>query len=157
MTRTNAASGKKTIVGWTEYVDLPEWGIGSIHAKIDTGARTSALHVEDLTTLPDGQVLFHVILSRKYAHKRVEICAPVTRWGRVCSSSGHYSVRCFVTTRIRVGGVEKEIEVSLISRERMLYRMLLGRQALANDFVVDVTRRHVLGGKPKNTRRRPLP
>lgn len=150
----DGAVSNKVVIGWTEYVDLPDWGIGPLHAKIDTGARTSALHVEDLTPLPDGQVLFHVILSRKLAHKRVEVCAPVTRWGRVRSSTGHYSMRCFVATRVRIGPIEKEIEVSLISRERMLYRMLLGRQALAKEFVVDVTRRHVLGAKPKLKRRR---
>jgi hypothetical protein len=147
-------NGKKTGIGWTEYVDLPDWAITGLHAKIDTGARTSALHVEDLTPLPDGWVLFHVILSRKHAHQRVEVRAPVTRWGRVRSSTGHYSTRCFVTTRVRLGPVVKEIEISLISRERMLYRMLLGRQALAKDFVVDVSRRHVMGGKPKAARRR---
>lgn len=151
------APEKKSVIGWTEYVDLPDWGIGRLHAKIDTGARTSALHVEDLTPLPDGHVLFHVILSRKKAGKRVEVRAPVARWGRVRSSTGHYSTRCFVTTSIQIGSVVKEIEVSLISRERMMYRMLLGRQALAKDFLVDVTRRHVLGRKPKRTRRRPSP
>lgn len=151
----DGAVSKKTLIGWTEYVDLPDWGIDTLHAKIDTGARTSALHVEDLTPLPDGHVLFHVILSRKRLHKRVEVRAPVTRWGRVRSSTGHYSTRCFVTTRIKIGDVVKEIEVSLISRERMLYRMLLGRQALAKEFIVDVTRRHVLGGKPQRKRRRP--
>ena len=151
----DGSTRKKAVIGWTEYVDLPDWGIDTLRAKIDTGARTSALHVEDLTPLPDGHVLFHVILSRKRSHRRVEVRAPIARWGRVRSSTGHYSMRCFVMTRIRIGPVVKEIEISLISRERMLFRMLLGRQALAKEFVVDVTKRYVMGGKSKHTRRRP--
>ena len=52
----------KSVVGRSEYVAFPEWGIAGLHAKIDTGARTSALHVEDLEVLPDGRVRFHVML-----------------------------------------------------------------------------------------------
>ena len=73
------------------------------------------------------------------------------------SSTGHYTVRCFVKTRIRLGPVEKEIELSLVSRERMLYRMLLGRRALARDFLVDVSRRRVLGERVKAKKKRKNP
>jgi hypothetical protein len=70
--------------------------------------------------------------------------APVVKHGRVRSSTGHWTVRYFVKTRIRIGPVEKEIEISLVSREKMMFRMLLGRKALERDFVVDVTKRHAL-------------
>ncbi len=136
---------EKTIIGWSEYVDLPEWGVLGLHAKVDTGAQTSALHVEGLEELEDGWVRFTVILSRRNRHKRVEVTARVLKWGRVRSSTGHFTVRCFVRTRMRIGLVEKLIELSLVSREEMVYRMLLGRQALEKDFLVDVSRKRTLG------------
>jgi len=147
----------RTVIGWSEYVDFPEWGITGMRAKVDTGARTSALHVEDIESLGDGRVRFRVITGRKPPFRHIEVCAPVVKWGRVRSSTGHYTVRCFVKTRIRLGPVEKEIELSLVSRERMLYRMLLGRRALARDFLVDVSRRRVLGERVKAKKKRKNP
>ncbi|MBP8127982.1 MAG: ATP-dependent zinc protease [Candidatus Hydrogenedentes bacterium] len=144
----------RTVIGWSEYVDFPEWGILGVRAKVDTGARTSALHVEDIEALGDGQVRFHVVTGRKRPFRRTAVCAKVVKWGRVRSSSGHYTVRCFVKTRIRVGPVEKEVELSLVSREKMLYRMLLGRRALTRDFLVDVSRRRMLGGRRRAKKQR---
>jgi hypothetical protein len=143
----------KTIIGWSEYVGFPQWGIDRLPAKVDTGALTSSLHVDDLEVLDDHRVRFKVVLSRKHRHKRVQVTAKVLKWGRVRSSTGHYHTRCFVKTRIRIGPVEKEIELSLASREQMLYRMLLGRKALDKDFLVDVSRRRALG-KPQKTKRK---
>jgi hypothetical protein len=134
----------KTIIGWSEYVDFVDWGLGQLRAKVDTGARTSALHVEDLEVLPDGRVRFHVVRSRSDRHPRVEVIAPVVKWGRVRSSTGFFRKRCFVRTRVRIGDVEKEIEISLVSREKMIFRMLLGRKALEHDFLVDVCHKHTL-------------
>jgi hypothetical protein len=139
----------KTVIGWSEYVEFPAWGIEGIRAKVDTGARTSALHVEDVELLPGGRVRFHVMVGRRPPYRRVEMDAEVIKHGRVLSSSGHYTMRYFVRTRVRIGPVEKEIEISLVSREKMMYRMLLGRRALARDFVVDVSRHRVLGNGPK--------
>ena len=148
-TKPSSRRSAKAVIGWSEYVDFVDWHIKGIHAKVDTGARTSALHVEDLRLLDNGEVEFRVVLSRKEGGRRVTIVAPVLRWARVRSSTGHYTRRCFVRTRVRIGPVEKEIELSLISREKMLYRMLLGRQALKRDFVVDVSKRQTLGDKSK--------
>ncbi len=143
----------KTVIGWSEYVALPDWGIERLPAKADTGARTSALHVDNLQIADAHHVTFEVVLSRKHIHKRVQVCAKVLKWARVRSSSGHYYTRCFVKTRIRIGPVEKEIELSLASREHMLYRMLLGRKTLERDFLVDVSKRRTLG-KPARTKRK---
>lgn len=141
----------KTIIGWSEYVAFPEWGIDRLPAKVDTGARTSSLHVDNLEVLDEHHVRFEVVLSRRHSHKRVHVTARVLKWARVRSSTGHYHTRCFVKTRIRLGPVEKEIELSLASREKMLYRMLLGRKALEKDFLVDVSKRRALG-KPKRSK-----
>jgi hypothetical protein len=139
----------KTVIGCSEYVQFPEWDIDTVQAKVDTGARTSALHVEDIERLGNGRVRFHVMVGRRPPFRRVEVTAPVVKVARVRSSTGHYTVRVFVRTRVRIGPVEKDIEISLVSREEMMYRMLLGRRALERDFLVDVSRRRVLGGKPK--------
>lgn len=150
--RRVAARGK-TVIGWSEHVDFPDWGIVDLHAKVDTGARTSALHVEEIDVLADGRVRFQVVLSRKDNGRRVEVCAPIVKWARVRSSTGQYKRRCFVRTRVRIGHVEKEIDISLVSREKMIYRMLLGRKALERDFVVDVSKRRTLS-RPKNAKRK---
>ncbi len=134
-------------IGWTEYVDLPDWNIARLKAKVDTGARTSALHVESVEKQEDGTVCFQVILNRNDPEDRVKVHAPILKEGRVRSSNGKYSQRYFVKTRIRIGTVEKEIEISLVSREKMIYRMLLGRKALEKDFIVDVSKRELVGKK----------
>lgn len=141
----------KTTVGWSEYVDLPDWGIHSLKAKIDTGARTSALHVEDLVQVSPKYVEFFVVLSRKDHSRRRHIRAHVVKWANVRSSTGDYNWRCFVRTQIKIGPIEKEIELSLVSREKMLFRMLIGRKALEKDFVVDVSKRSV-HAKPRRAK-----
>lgn len=147
----------KTVIGCSEYVQFPEWDIDTVQAKVDTGARTSALHVEDIERLNNGRVRFHVMVGRRPPFRRVEVTAPVVKYARVRSSTGHYAMRVFVRTRVRIGPVEKDIEISLVSREKMMYRMLLGRRALERDFLVDVSRRRVLGGKPEKRSRAAAP
>ncbi len=139
----------KIVIGWSEYLDFPDWHIEGLLAKVDTGARTSALHVEDLEVVGGNLVQFNVITGRKHADSDVRVIAPILKWARVRSSTGHYTERCFVRTTVRIGSVTKDIELSLVSRERMIYRMLLGRKALERDFLVDVARRRILGKKPR--------
>lgn len=142
------ASDKK-VIGWTEYIDFPDWGIQGIKAKIDTGARTSALHVEDIAIDQDENVHFDVILNRTPPYRKKRVVAPLAKKAKVRSSTGEYGERCFVSTTIQVGSVKKEVEISLISRKDMLFRMLIGRKALENDFLVDVSSRYVISHKPK--------
>lgn len=145
-----------SIIGWTEFIDFPEWHIAGLKAKVDTGARTSALHVEDLVLHDDGWVTFDVVLHRHHHDRRRTVRTRIVKVARVRSSSGHYSERCFVQTRIRIGRVEKEIEFSLVSRDTMIFRMLLGRKALEHDFWVDASRRNLLTRKARS-RRKTLP
>lgn len=144
---------RKTTIGWTEYVELPDWDIQAVKVKVDTGARTSALHVENLRETEPGWVEFFVILTTKGPRVRRRVHAQVIKWAKVRSSTGDYKRRCFVRTTIKMGPIVKEIEVSLVSREKMLFRMLLGRKALEKDFVVDVSRRSLLG-KPETGHKR---
>ncbi len=140
-------------IGWAEYIDYPEWGIDAVKAKVDTGARSSALHVENLEEIDAGHVAFDVIYSRRPPYKRKRVTAKVVKWARVRSSTGHYQKRCFVCARIKIGEIEREIELSLVSREKMLFRMLLGRKALEGHFLVDVSRRNLLTQSPRRRAR----
>ncbi len=142
----------KIVVGWNENVDLPEWGIKRLGAKVDTGAQTSALHVENIEPIGRGRIRFDVVVHREKRDRHFPVTARVVRRSRVRSSNGHYDVRYFVETTVRIGPVEKTIEVSLVDRGKMAHRMLLGRSALRGDFVVDVSRRHVLDGPRKSTK-----
>lgn len=136
------------MIGRSEYLALPDWGIGSILAKVDTGARTSAIHVENLVELSGDRVRFEVVLDMSRSGRRVTVEAPVVKRAKVRSSSGHFTERCFVRTTLHLGPVTKSIDLSLNSRDKMQYRMLLGRQALARHFVVDVSKRHALSHHP---------
>jgi len=128
----------KTIIGWREYIDLPEWGIRGLRAKIDTGARSSALHVEDIKMLTKNRIRFYVVLNKKDARKKV--IATRVRKGRVKSSIGVKTERWYVQTTLRLGGIEKKVLVNLVGREGMNFRMLVGRHTIKDDFIVDVNK-----------------
>lgn len=132
------------MIGVTEYVDIPEWRILRLRAKIDTGARSSALHVENIRELGGGRVSFDVRLSRSESDRRVTVEARVARRGHVRPSNGELQARIFVAVRVRIGPVEREIELSLVDRGRMIFRMLIGRSALSHAFLVDPSRSYVL-------------
>jgi hypothetical protein len=150
--RIETVDGKR-IVGWREYVGFPDWGITGVLAKVDTGARTSSLHVRNIVTLPNDRVRFDVVLSRKFPDRTITVTADLARHTNVRPSSGQRQQRRVVRTRMELGGVEREIEVSLVCRQGMLCRMLLGRRALEGDFVVDSSRRYVFG-RPKRRRKK---
>jgi hypothetical protein len=139
---------RKITVGWNEWVALPDWRIAALRAKVDTGARTSALHVENIVPLAGRRVRFDIVVSD--AGRRSHIVAPVSRTGRVRSSTGHAGTRYFVTTRVQLGPLEREVELSLVDRSAMRFRMLLGRTALAGVLVDPVRAR--LHGRPARGR-----
>jgi hypothetical protein len=138
------------VIGWTEYVDLPDWGVRRIRAKVDTGARSSALHVENIRELPRGVVRFDVVLHRERRDRRLHVRAHVSRRSRVRSSNGEIHQRLFVETTLRLAGIEKTIEVGLVDRAKMIHRMLLGRAALAGPFLVDVDHRMLQSRRRKS-------
>lgn len=135
-------TASKIIIGWNERVALPEWGIKRLRAKVDTGARSSALHVINIVPVGTHRVGFEIVLSTKSPRRR-RVVAPISRIGRVRSSSGHGGTRFFVKTLVRLGPVEREVEMNLVDREKMIFRMLLGRSALTG-LLVDVTRAKLL-------------
>lgn len=141
-------------IGWSEYLDIPEWNISGLRAKMDTGARTSALHVENIHEIGGRLVRFDVRLHRWRSDRRVTVVAPITRRTPVRPTSGSAEMRLFVSTRVRLGPVETEIELGLVDRRNMIFRLLIGRAALAGRFLVDVNRKHVVSHRPARRRTR---
>lgn len=133
------------VLGWKEQVALPDWGIPRLRAKLDTGARTSALHVEDLeevgTTEVDGEEVpllrFVVLSGRRDAPTRHVVEAPSMGRRAVRDTGGDMEERDTVRTRIVCGPVDVVSDVTLTQRHDMNFRMLLGRRTLADECVVD--------------------
>jgi ribosomal protein S6--L-glutamate ligase len=140
-----AREARPLVMGWVEYVSFPEWHVEAVEAKVDTGARISALHVDSVRKLSDGRIRFEIVLHAKQRHLRVTADAKVLRRSRIRSSNGQYEERFVVPAMVRIGDVERTIEISLVSRTSMTYRMLLGRDALAG-YLIDPARRDLLGG-----------
>lgn len=136
------------ILGWKEYLDLPELGIERLKTKIDTGARTSSLHVSSHRVLEDhgdgvADLEIRVPLTRtgdRQATARVRQLDLV----KVTDSGGHPEIRPVIETAVRLGPVTKTIRLTLTDRAGMLFRMLLGRKALEGDFLVDVSKKYLL-------------
>lgn len=136
---------KRITIGYAERVGLPDFGVSALAAKVDTGALSSALHVENICEWEDGWVSFDIVLDGPRRRTRRNVDAKLARHGQVRSTAGKIETRLFVATTLRLGGVERPIEVGLVDRAQMNYRMLLGRRALAGRFVVDPGRRYLLG------------
>ena len=141
-------------IGYREYVHLPDWGIRNVKAKADTGARSSAIDVAEIEELPRDRVRFKVMLSRKNRERSVTIEAPIVRRAVVKSSLGHRDERYTVETTLRIGGVERVVEIGLVCRQNMICRMLLGRQALSGEFLVDPRRTYLYGKRAKSKKKR---
>ena len=147
MARDETTARTPITVGWKERIDFPDWGLSAVIAKSDTGARTGALDVADIEELAGNRVRFAVRLERRDGDRSESIEAPISRRSRVRSAFGHSHDRLFIESTIRVGPVTKVIELGLVCRKRMICRVLLGRKALQDDFLVDSGRRYVLTSK----------
>lgn len=133
---------------------MPDWGIFGLSAKSDTGARSNAIDVTEIEQLEDGEIRFKVILDRGRKPRVQPVRAKVVRQTRVRSSNGITQDRFVVETLVRIGAVEKKAEFSLVSRRRMIHRVLLGRRFLAGDFLVDSEKRFLHRDEHQKRRRR---
>ena len=147
---------RPAVIGYQEFVSLPAFGIDRLLVKSDSGARSSALDAKHIEELPGDRVRFEVVLSRKDRERTVTVEADVVRRTKIRPSHGETQHRLIVATELVVGDVHKTIEVSLVSRKRMICRMLLGRTALADDFLVDCGGRFLLSERrPKRGKKKP--
>jgi len=138
------------MVGWREWAVLPELNIVAIKVKIDTGARTSALHALDIERMRvDGQdtVSFSVQPLQRNKSVVVRAQAPLVDIRSVSDSGGHTENRYVISSRIVIGSMEKEIDITLTERNSMLFRMLVGRTALADEVLVDPAASYMCGRK----------
>ena len=150
-------SHSSTIAGWREWVSLPGAGVPWIKAKLDTGARTSSLHAFDLEEieLPDGTdgVRFGVRPWQDSDEDAVVIECPVHDRRTIRSSSGHTEERIVVLMDVKLIGRPMTIEITLTNRDEMGFRMLIGREALRNGFLVAAGESFLGGRAPRPVRR----
>lgn len=146
------------IIGWREWVALPQLGIAFIKPKIDTGARSSSLHASEIEEFSEGDRTFvrfkvHPIQRNKDFGVKAE--AEVLEYRNVTSSSGQKSRRPVIVTDIEILGQRWPIELTLANRDAMGFRMLLGREAVRGRFLVDAGKSYH-GGKPLAMRKKKL-
>lgn len=149
------------VVGWREWLALPDLGIQHIKAKVDTGARTSALHaffVEPFQRDGIAWVRFGIHPTQGNTETEVVCEAPVKDRRAVSDSGGHKEDRYVIETRFSLGSTVWPAELTLTDRDSMKFRMLLGRTALGNNFLVRPAASYLLGKKPsKRSKRRNSP
>ncbi len=150
-------SNEAIIVGWREWVALPDLKIPHIKAKVDTGARTSALHafyVEPYEKDNERRVRFGLHPYQKNNEYAVDCDAKVIDFRSVRDSGGHREDRYVISTRISIANQTWEVEMTLTNRENMKFRMLLGRTAMDKRVIVDPGRSFLLGKAPEKKHKR---
>lgn len=147
-------------MGWREWARLPDLGVAWIKVKVDTGARTSSLHAFDLDeVVVDGvrHIRFKIHPEQRLSRPTIAAELPLVARRRVRDSGGRTELRPVVETSIEIFGVRWPIELTLTGRDAMGFRMLLGRQAIRNRFLVDPGRSFLAGkrlrGKPPLSRK----
>jgi hypothetical protein len=144
----------KVVIGWREWVSLPEIGVTAIKAKIDTGARSSSIHAFDVETYFRGAVeivrfTLHPLQLRDHPQILAEL--PILERRVVRSSNGVTDNRIVVRTQLLLREVQIPIELTLANRDAMGFRMLVGREALRGRFLVD-SEKSFLSGRATTSR-----
>ncbi len=141
-------------LGWREWVHLEGWEDRPIKAKVDTGARSSALHAEEIEPFHrhgEPWLRFTVYPEQKAREAPLRVEAPLVDRRSVRSSSGSAQLRPVVLIEVRLGAHRFPVEVSLTRRDRMGFRMLLGRTAIRGRFVVNPARSFLQGTRRSHT------
>ncbi len=128
------------MVGWREWVGLPDLKINALKAKVDTGAKTSAIHAIDVDPFEKNGasfVSFFLHSGLRPIDRPIRCEAPVRDLRPITSSNGEQEMRYIIETTLAAGGRSWPIEISLANRDQMGFRMLLGRQALREKLIVD--------------------
>ncbi len=147
-------SQNKQVIGWREWVGLPELGIKKIKAKIDTGARTSSLDAKNYELIEQqgvSLVRFQVPCGSRENPIDKTCIATVVEHRDVTNSGGQVEERIVISTAIQIGTLTKDIEVTLTRRANMKFRMLLGRTAIREEFTIDAGASYLTGTRRKRT------
>ncbi|MDD5319762.1 MAG: ATP-dependent zinc protease [Methylococcales bacterium] len=140
----------KLMLGWREWVGLPEFNITQIKAKVDTGARSSALHAFIIDPYRKGGqrwIMFAIHPLQRRTDVSIECHAPIKDRRLVSDSGGHKQRRYVIETRLILGQSLITAEMTLTNRDTMLFRMLIGRTTMNNRFIIDPSASY-LQGKP---------
>ena len=144
------------LIGWREWITLPDLQVASLKVKVDTGARSSSLHAFDLVTFHRRGVewvRFSIHPVQRSGKDMVEAEAKVLEHRSVRSSSGKATMRPVIVTRVELLGMVWPVELTLANRDAMVFRMLLGREAIRHRFLVDSGKSYY-GGKPSRMKSR---
>jgi len=136
------------LLGWREWVALPQLNIEHIKAKIDTGARSSALHAFALEPYRKGGqrwVMFAIHPIQKHSDRIIECHAPIKDRRFVSDSGGHKQRRYVIESQLLLGQSLISAEITLTNRDNMQFRMLLGRTAMNGRFIIDPSASYVQG------------
>jgi hypothetical protein len=146
------------VIGWQETVQFPDWGGAKMRAKVDTGARSSAIHAEDFEIVrrpstperPLNEVMIMTLkVGPRAKPKFIQAEAPVVDYRSVKNSGGKIEERPFIQTQIELNGVQHPIVLSVTNRDKMKFPILLGRAFLAGKYLVDSSARNLLKKKAK--------
>lgn len=140
----------RMLLGWREWLSLPVLKIPAIKAKIDTGARTSALHAFRLETYRANgldMVKFDIHPLQKRTDIVLTCSAEIIDYRRVSDSGGHHEMRYVIKTPVSIGEAVWEIEITLTDRDTMQFRMLLGRTGLKGEALIDPEASYLTGRK----------
>ena len=140
MNKVNKETKELAIIGWRETLTLPDLGIEKIKAKIDTGARTSALHAFNCQEIEQNNqkiIRFAVHPIQRDNKQTILAEAKLLEYRKITNSGGQAQVRPVILSTIVLGKHQWQVELTLTNRDVMGFRMLLGRQAVRDRFFVD--------------------
>lgn len=146
---------RKIIIGWREWLALPALGLPAIKAKIDTGARTSALHafkIEEFERAEEPWLRFYLYPHKHHPKHNVQCEVPWLEKRIVSDSGGHREQRYVIVTPLQIADKQWPIEITLTNRENMRFLMLLGRTAMNKNLLINPNASYLLGIPPQHLR-----